>query len=152
MKINRIIVEGADQQGKTTLCNFLSENLGWPVVHYGPPGEDFDFHNDYIFDEYTISDRNFISEICYEKTKGKDHRIKNINSLQRDLFGTLVIYVDRFENYVFENREEEFPNEFIIEVRKRYREFIPKINLPTMIVKTGDQAFEVVLERIKQCI
>lgn len=152
MKINRIIVEGADQQGKTTLCNFLSENLGWPVIHYGPPKEGFNFHSDYFFDEYTISDRNFISEICYERTKGKNHRIKNVLSLQRDMYGTLVVYVDRFENYAYEKRAEEFSKEFINMVRQKYRKVIPRINLPVIIVKTGDTAFEVLLERIKQCI
>ena len=45
-----IIIEGAEQQGKSTFCKKLVDRLGLEVVHFGPPTKDFDFFGGYFKD------------------------------------------------------------------------------------------------------
>ena len=63
----RIILEGPDASGKSTLAVALSTKLGWPIEHCGPP-------TDEAFDEYyamlslpgfRIYDRLFHGEMVY---------------------------------------------------------------------------------------
>lgn len=123
-RITRIIVEGADQQGKTQICLTLSEITGWPIVHYGPPSQDFDFHDDYITPFFTISDRNFISEMCYSKLKGNVSRVVRPEDLLEELApSTLFILADREDDYVFHDRDELYSKDQILKVREIYRDF-----------------------------
>lgn len=117
--ITKIIVEGADQQGKSTLCKFLAEQLGYSVVHFGKPEKGFDFGEDYAIQEKTISDRNFLSERVYsrirqEKSKVNMPVVKSIFSTD-----TLVILVDRGENFVFDDSRPEMYSE--TQIRKAMR-------------------------------
>lgn len=110
MLIRNIIVEGSDQQGKSTMCKYLNEKLGWNVIHFGKPPLDFNFHSDYITDVNTISDRNFLSEIVYSNFRGNSHRVVELKNLQDKMLvlDYLLILVDREDQFVFENREEDF--------------------------------------------
>lgn len=131
MKINSIIVEGADQQGKSTFCRFLSGLLGWRIVHYGVPNEIFDFDKDYLLEKGEIADRNFISEVVYSQIRGEKHRLKKDIWYMLGRFverGTLVVILNR-TNWHFEDREEEYEFDQIVKAKALYNEFFQGDNM-----------------------
>jgi hypothetical protein len=65
-----IIVEGAEQSGKSTLSRHLADTLGFELVHYGPAPIDFDYYSGYFRDIESrpggyIYDRSYVSELVY---------------------------------------------------------------------------------------
>ena len=132
--IRRIIVEGADQQGKTTLCKLLQEKLGWEIIHYGKPTEDFDFMTGYKLPVFTISDRNFLSEVVYSKVNGKQSRAAI--TLQSNIHKhdeTLLILLDREDHWVFDRkRHEDYKESDIVFARSIYQDEFKKVNMEKM--------------------
>lgn len=68
----KIIIEGPDGAGKTTLANYLSEKLGFPVVHRTQPKSEEEkakMFAQYLYDakepSNVIYDRFLYSEIVY---------------------------------------------------------------------------------------
>lgn len=119
-----IIVEGADQQGKSQLCEQLAKLTGFEIKHYGMPDGDFNFSSDYLLEPGVISDRNFMSEIVYSKIRGEKMRIQYMTWLQQMMIerGTLLILCDREHQFVFEaDRDEEYKREQILKARELYR-------------------------------
>lgn len=112
--IRRIIVEGADQQGKTTLCNLLAEKLGWNIIHFGKPTEDFDYMDGYTLPEKSISDRNYLSEIVYARINDREHNIPDVDLLETYFSDgdTILILMDRGEKFVFDGSRHEEYTEF----------------------------------------
>lgn len=132
--IKRIIIEGADQQGKSTLCKILQKELNWDVVHFGKPSEDFDFIKGYMIPENTISDRNFMSEIVYSKVVGRQSRAAM--TLLSNVFkhnDTLLILLDRENDFIFDESRKEDYNKFeIMDAILIYREEFKKLNMEKM--------------------
>lgn len=141
--IRNIIVEGADQQGKTTVCHILSKMTGWGIKHFGLPiPEDFDWHDDYILPECTISDRNFLSEIVYSKIRGEHHRVRRLEELQNKMIakGYVLILADRWEHFVYDIfRKEAFTEREIREVRRLYREAFKDIRIAKLQVNPSNE-------------
>lgn len=82
----RIIVEGADGSGKTTVVNYLAEKFNCDVVHMTRWGSRNPF--DYISKLYlnnVILDRSFISEVIYKQAFGLTPKIslKEFNDLMK---------------------------------------------------------------------
>lgn len=130
--IKRIIIEGADQQGKTTLCNLLQEKLGWNVLHFGKPFEGFDFVKDYLLPKDTISDRNFLSEVVYSKVQGRISRAQPtlLCNLMQD---TLLILLDREDDFVFDGeRSEAYSQEDIEKAIRFYRDEFKELKMEKM--------------------
>ena len=76
MKTGGIIVEGAEQQGKSTFCDKLSKRLGVEIIHmhrgYGFVDGKFDYLTGYFYDIDRrpgpfIYDRSYVSELAYGK-------------------------------------------------------------------------------------
>jgi thymidylate kinase len=129
--IKRIIIEGADQQGKSTLCALLHEKLGWNIVHYGKPKEGFNYILDYLLPENTISDRNFLSEVVYSKVKNRLSKARPMllsNLFTRDK--TLLILLDREHDFIFDNtRHEEYSYRNIQKAISIYRDVYNNVNM-----------------------
>ena len=126
-KIKRFIVEGADQQGKSTICAYLKFRLSWKVVHFPKPPKGFDFHDDYLLPENTISDRSFLSEIVYAKIDGRAHRIPKLQELKQTIANsnTVLIILDRGDNFEFESRREDYTEKQIRRAQIEYRKMYP---------------------------
>lgn len=153
--IKRIIVEGADQQGKTTLCNLLKEKLGYDVVHYGKPADDFDFHVDYFLQDNTISDRNFLSEIVYSRINNRESRIKGPEKLEQDFIDseTVLILMDRGPHFEFDNtRHEDYSQYDIAKAIGIYREEFKKLKLRKFQLNTNCNCFESNVDMLLQLI
>ena len=68
MEVNRIIVEGCDGTGKTTLCKQLAEKYGWDIVHVtSKDPNDFDFYKQTMRKTNVVFDRHFIGEMIYPR-------------------------------------------------------------------------------------
>lgn len=150
--IKRIIIEGADQQGKTTLCKFLSKELEWPIVHFGKPPYNFNFLTDYVVPVNTISDRNFLSEVVYRKMQGMQPRVDlaRMDYLFNDK-STVLILVDREEHFKFDTeRHEDFTLEQIEKAREIYREEFRGLRMMKIPFNINDSSMEMLLVYLKQ--
>jgi len=129
--IKNIIIEGADQSGKSILASNLAEELGWKLIHYGPPGKGFDFFNDYLPEEgvNTIFDRNYISELVYSKIDGHMHRIKRLKELEKVFKGLSTIVIVLYSTRKIQKREERFTRKQIKRARKLYGKVFHKITV-----------------------
>jgi nicotinamide riboside kinase len=152
--IRRIIVEGADQQGKSTLCKLLSEELGWKVIHYGKPNADFDFTTGYKLPENTISDRNFLSEIVYSKVVDRIPRaamMLQCNIHKHD--DTLLILLDREEHFKFDsNRSEDYDQGQILKAIGLYRKEFGRLNMEKMKLNPNSENYSQVINLILNSI
>lgn len=148
--IKRIIVEGADQQGKTTLCRILSDRLGWEVKHFGKPANDFNFIADYVIPENTISDRNFLSEVIYSRINNSKCRAQFM--LLNNIFknnDTLLILCDREGYFVFDTkRYEDYSYEAIQMAINLYRQTYELVSFDKLIVNPNHDNFAGTVEHI----
>lgn len=140
--INNIIVEGADQQGKTTLCNAISEKLGWPIKHFGLPSPTFDFKHGYQLPKHYISDRNFISEMVYSRLQCRHCRVaENLEWLENTMCkNTLVIFADRRDDFIFGDRKELYTEADIQKSLYLYRYVVDHVlSIKIKHINVGDE-------------
>lgn len=77
----KIILEGADGTGKTTLANILAEKYGLTVCHctqHDP--SDFYFYKETFRKENTVWDRHTIGELIYPQVFGRDPQISKVEA------------------------------------------------------------------------
>lgn len=151
----RVIVEGADQQGKSTLCKILSEKLGWEVIHYGKPHKDFNFFADYLTAANTISDRNYLSEVVYSRIDGRGSRVIHQHALEAQMkhVRTLMILVDRGTSFVFDKtRHEDYSDIDIAKAITIYREEFKKVNLVKVILNPNQLCTDSVIDMLVNVI
>jgi len=130
--IRNIIVEGADQQGKSTVCDMLHGLLNWPVEHFNLTiPKEFDFHGSYILPENSISDRSYLSEIVYSSIRGCESRVVKKELLEERMKCrcTLLILCDRKENYTHSNRDEYLSESQILRARAVYRDVFEEVRM-----------------------
>lgn len=93
MKTGGIIVEGAEQVGKSTFCDKLSKMLNLDLVHmhknYGFVEGKFDYYKSYFHDvdkqdKPIVFDRHYVSELAY----GRLFERKNIDVKIKDQIET----------------------------------------------------------------
>lgn len=155
MKIRRIIIEGADQQGKSTLTKYLAEKLNWNITHFGKPTEEFSFFTDYIVPEHTISDRNFMSEIIYSRIRKQNCRINNLELLQQTLheYGTILIMLSRGENFQFDgDRHEEYTQFQIYQAMAFYKEEFDNIIMQKYFINPNSSMSESTIDLLVELI
>jgi deoxyadenosine/deoxycytidine kinase len=142
--IRRIIIEGADQQGKTTLCNALAKELGWDIVHFGKPAAEFDFLRGYNISEKTISDRSFLSEVVYSRINDRVSRAQPVFLCNKfRISDTLLIMMDREDSFIFdEDRHEDYEKDQIMMAISLYRAEFKKLNMEKMILNPNCESFD----------
>jgi thymidylate kinase len=148
--IERIIVEGADQQGKSTLCKLLAEQLGWKVKHYGKPSPDFDYVRDYLVPPKTICDRSFPSEIVYSRVNDVKSRcsINLLSNIMRHQ-NCLLIILDRNSDFVFDSsRHEDYTESQITRALVLYRALFKQIDMQKVIINPNDILHETYINNL----
>lgn len=144
-----LIIEGADQQGKTEVARYMSQRTGYRIKHFGSPKENFNFYADYFVDDYTICDRSYISEIAYSLLDGRPCRVKEVVLLGEWMRErAIVIWVDRHTDFVFEQRDEKYTEGEILEVREIYRTIMPMLPFEPFCVNPSDKSFNTLLSYI----
>lgn len=98
-----IIIEGPDGSGKTTLANYLSESMGFPIVHRSTPKtqEEKDtmmksYEDDIASGKNIIWDRCFYSEMVYGPIKRDQSYIDLMGMLSLEIklqsVGAMIVY------------------------------------------------------------
>ena len=146
-----IILDGAEQQGKTTLSKKLSLALDYPVCHFGTPRKCFDFWDDYFIEAESncpwILDRCFTSELVY----GKYFNRSNINEelkikLEKRFTKLKYIFVLCELDQPWIERPETVTKEQNVEIKKLYREMYNNLNMPKIIVRPDDEGIEKIIK------
>lgn len=149
-KINGFIIEGADQQGKTMLCNYIQKKIGWRIQHFGPPAKDFNFFDDYIPKNHTICDRSYLTEIAYSIMKGKKSRVIKRNKLEKVLHdkGFVIIILDRQSMHELKNRPELYTFAQIKDVVKSYKKIYKTISLEKYYINPQSVAASAMIDSL----
>ena len=92
MECKRIIIEGCDGTGKTTLCKQLAQKYDFDIVHItSKDPNDFDFYKQTMRKSNVVYDRHFLGEMIYPKVYNRK--------------GNLNLYdVEWFKHYAFETK------------------------------------------------
>lgn len=139
-RIGGIIVEGADQSGKSHVCNELSALLGFSIHHFSRPGPDTDFKMEYIRPVYhtifpLIFDRSYLSEMVYGEIfrgySGVSPEIKKTTESFLNERKYVMVYLKR-ENYKWEERPEMYTEEDNVLVIDKYEKMFPTVDIPKM--------------------
>ena len=138
-KHGSICIEGADQSGKTVLCNKLSELLGFPIQHFTKPTPGTDLVIEYtepvLLNGPLILDRSYVSELVYgDIFRGGSGISANSKDLIESILNDnncILVYLKR-ENYVWEDREEMYTKSDNDKVIVKYDEVFPRIGIPKM--------------------
>lgn len=156
MKRGGIIIEGAEQQGKSTFCKKLVERLGIEVVHLGPPPPDFHFFHGYFkdIDERGgpfIFDRSYMSELAYGRVFSRNRITPVTQSKIEDRFNELgyflvllelnLPWVDRFETVTKEQNEL---------VKIAYRDVFSTLTIDKFIITPDDSSLEMVISEYQK--
>lgn len=74
----KIILEGCDGTGKTTLAKILADRYGLDICHctQDDPG-DYEFYRQTLRKENVIWDRHTLGELIYPKVFGRDQKISS---------------------------------------------------------------------------
>ena len=126
------IIEGADQQGKTTVVNMFVKEGSLPSYKFGVPDSDFDFFEDYIEpfkNGHRVYDRSFVSEIVYSSVipcrKCRVSRSEElVDYFRKEKF--VFIFLER-SNHIWIDREEEFDRSYSQRLKFEYRKVFERI-------------------------
>ena len=157
MKTGGIIVEGAEQQGKSTFCDKLFRRLGVEIIHmhkgYGFVDGKFDYLTGYFYDIDRrpgpfIYDRSYVSELAYgrvfQRRNIMPEILQGIESRFQDLGYFLVLlelnlpWIDRAETVTQEQNEK---------VKTAYREVFPQLKIDKFLINPTDDAVEFIAKQ-----
>jgi hypothetical protein len=157
MKTGGIIVEGAEQQGKSTFCDKLSKRLDVEIIHmhkgYGFVDGKFDYLTGYFYDIDRrpgpfIYDRSYVSELAYgnvfQRNNITPEILRGIESRFQDLGYFLVLlelnlpWIDRAETVTKEQNEK---------VKIAYREVFPRLKIDKFMINPTDEAVEFIAKQ-----
>lgn len=152
MKTGGIIVEGAEQQGKSTFCKALADRIGLEIIHYGPASKDYDYFSGYFVDIDErggpfIFDRSFVSELAYGKIFNRKNITPDILQRIEAKFAKLGYFVVLLElNNPWIDREETVTFEQNEQVKGSYRYVYDNVlGLDRFLLKPGPEALDTVV-------
>ena len=150
-KTGGIIVEGAEQVGKSTFCERLSSALHLPLVHmhkeYGFIDGRFDYFHSYFVDiEKTstplVFDRFYISELVYGSFFNRSNITPQIHAKiekrLRDL-GYLVVLLTHEKN-AWIDREEMITCEQNEQIAQSFNDTFETLRVPKMKINARDSS------------
>jgi len=157
MKTGGIIVEGAEQQGKSTFCEKLSKRLGIEIIHmhkgYGFVDGKFDYSTGYFYDIDRrpgpfIYDRSYVSELAYGRVFDRKNItptiLRGIESRFQDL-GYFLVMLELNKPWI--DREETVTREQNEKVKEAYRQIFPELKIDKFLINPTDEAVEFVVKQ-----
>lgn len=145
--IGGIIVEGADQSGKSFVVQKLHDVLGFTVHHFSRPTPNTDFRLEYIqpilqSDQPYIFDRSYVSEMAYGAVhRGGGGITPEIKEYVEDFLNArkyVLVYMKRDPNRVWVDRDEMYSQQDNDRVITEYERIYPTINIPKMTADSYD--------------
>jgi thymidylate kinase len=150
----KIIIDGCDGTGKTTLIEKLADHYNCDVVRMMRNGskEYFDYKSKYIEIENVIFDRSFMSEVVYSKVFNRTCRLAEFSF--RSLFDVIkdipTIILDCDPETIRERLLAKNEDPIIIDqidiIRKAYIDLADEFHIP--VIDTTKVSFEEIIERI----
>jgi len=160
MKTGGIIIEGAEQQGKSTFCDKLTERLGIEVIHmhrgYGFVDGRFDYRSGYFYDIDRrpgpfIYDRSYVSEMVYGKLFDRKNITAEVQQDVEDRFRDLGYFLVLLElDIPWIDREETVTKEQNDKVKQLYREIYPSLRIDKFLINPTDEAIEFVVKQYEE--
>ena len=154
-----IIIEGAEQQGKSTFCDKLIKRLGIEVVHmhknYGFVNGKFDYSTGYFYDIDRrsgpfIYDRSYVSELVYGKLFQRNNITPEIQANIEKRFiklGYFLVVLELNQPWII--REETVTKEQNEKIKMIYREIYPTLTIDKFLINPTDEAVEYVAQQYK---
>jgi thymidylate kinase len=150
-----IVLEGADQSGKTTFANKLSSALEMPVYHVDNPEEgadQYDYYTRFLnLGRPVISDRSFVSELVYGPVlRGKSKISPDVQSKIETSFNNAnyILVVLNRKNYEWEDRREMYTKDDNDLVMTKYIEVFDDIDMNKIMIDAfDDSSFAEVLKK-----
>jgi hypothetical protein len=159
VKTGGIIVEGAEQQGKSTFCQRLSQTLGIEVIHmhkgYGFVDGKFDYTSGYFYDIDRrpgpfIYDRSYISELVYGRLFNRNNITREIQDRVETRFNELGYFAVLLElNNPWIEREETVTREQNEQVKVLYRDVYEGLKIDKFFIKPDDVGLEYIIEQFR---
>lgn len=73
----KIVIEGCDGTGKTSVAKILAEKYGCDIVHMtGNDPKDYEFYNQSLRKEQVVYDRNVLGEFVYPYVFGRQKEVQ----------------------------------------------------------------------------
>lgn len=155
MRNTGIILEGADQSGKSTLATRLSMLVGGgQVFHYSPPKGVTDFEHEYTRfldgatgpagSGKTIVDRCYLSEMVYGPMfRGASGVTPEVQAaieerLRRERYVVVLVHREDFGAHNFQQRNELYDFDGIMRVRESFLEKFESVGLPKVVIDAFD--------------
>lgn len=160
IKYDRILLEGGDNAGKTTIGKALAEKLGWTlrgrIIRVGPE-KVVEAHREDMKCTQTIMDRSyFISDMVYERVLDKVSVFSPIRGEMEDEMRrskTAIIHVVCSEEDIrsrYEKEGDDIHNlKEILEAHRGYRNFFYSTYMPHLVVSTTRRTTE---QNVKEII
>ena len=131
----KIVVEGVDGTGKSTLSKSIGEEFNLQIQHYHAPSDHFSFYDNYMYNlenkDNTIFDRFFLSEIAYSKflnrdCKIKDHEIEKLidQCKKQDVVFVFIIAKNQDQLDIIKNRLEDEDKHYTDKIEKMNKQYI----------------------------
>lgn len=118
----RVIIDGCDGVGKTSVCEKLANKLGCNIVRLTHDGDRSLYaYLDLMTCNNVVHDRSFLSEIIYPRHFSRESRIKreDINTLYRILhFHELKMFILTASTEVIQNRVSKRGDDYITDLSK----------------------------------
>jgi hypothetical protein len=156
LKTGGIIIEGAEQQGKSTFCKKLQERLGIEVIHFGPPQKDFDYFSGYFVDIDKrpgpfLFDRSYVSELAYGQVFNRKNITHDIQNKIENKFNELGYFLVLLElNLPWINRDETVSREQNEKVKLAYKDVFSTIQLDKWTLRPDENSLEFVIKEFNK--
>lgn len=154
----KIILEGCDGVGKSTIAEMLAEKHGCDILHmtaWGPKNYTSYLHR---YDQTgLVSDRSFISEMVYSRVLGRDSKVTDemfenlLMYVKMQGFNIVILYCDVDSLLYRLNDHSDESDEIIASLEKLQKEYVAiseKYGIP--LIDTSDIDEEGVVEIIEK--
>lgn len=130
----KIIIDGVDGTGKSTLSKLIGEEFDLQIQHYHTPSDHFGFYDNYMYNlennDNTVFDRFFLSEIAYSKFLNrecyiKDHEVEKLidKCKKREAVFIFIIAKNKEQMDIVKNRLKEEDKQYFDKIEKMNEQY-----------------------------
>ena len=153
--MKKIIVEGCDGTGKTTLCKKLAEHYGLDIVHVtSKDPNDFEFYRQLLRKTNVVFDRHFVGELIYPEVYKREGKLtlpgawylRNLCMEEKVVPIILTTSLEEIRKRLQVRGEEKFVFDSIESIWEKFIHLADKLNIRTF--DTSKDSFESICEWI----
>lgn len=141
----RIIIEGADGVGKTTIAEKIADKFNLSLVHFtNKDPRDLNFYYQSLRKNNVVYDRNFLSEMIYPKIFNRPEKLKKYEFeylLEKAKELEIRIIILNNDLYSLKDSEDEVIKNNINKIKDDYLKLGGKYSIP--IVKNEEELWKI---------